>query len=122
MSHIASVRNRLVSGLSELEDVYCNTNDENGAPHIASISFVGVRAEVMLHALEDKGIYVSSGSACSSNKTKESAVLSAIGLDKKKLESTLRFSFGEQNTFDEVDYTLNVIKELLPVLRHYVRG
>ena len=76
----------------------------------------------MLHALEDKGIYVSSGSACSSNKTKESAVLSAIGLDKKKLESTLRFSFGEQNTFDEVDYTLNVIKELLPVLRHYVRG
>ena len=122
VSHIASVRNRLVSGLSELEDVYCNTDVENGAPHIASISFVGVRAEVMLHALEDKGIYVSSGSACSSNKTKESAVLSAIGLDKKKLESTLRFSFGEQNTFDEVDYTLNVIKELLPVLRHYVKG
>ena len=122
VAHIVAVRNRLVEGLLKIEDVYCNTDIENGAPHIASISFVGVRAEVMLHALEDKGIYVSSGSACSSNKTKESAVLSAIGLDKKRLESTLRFSFGEQNTFDEVDYTLNVIKELLPVLRHYVRG
>lgn len=122
VAHIVAVRNRLVEGLLKIEDVYCNTDIENGAPHIASISFVGVRAEVMLHALEDKGIYVSSGSACSSNKTKESAVLSAIGLDKKKLESTLRFSFGEQNTFEEVDYALGVIKELLPVLRHYVRG
>ena len=122
VAHIVAVRNRLVEGLLKIEDVYCNTDIENGAPHIASISFVGVRAEVMLHALEDKGIYVSSGSACSSNKTKESAVLSAIGLDKKKLESTLRFSFGEQNTFEEVDYALAVIKELLPVLRHYVRG
>jgi len=122
VAHIVAVRNRLVEGLLQIEDVYCNTDIENGAPHIASISFVGVRAEVMLHALEDKGIYVSSGSACSSNKTKESAVLSAIGLDKKKLESTLRFSFGEQNTFEEVDYALGVIKELLPVLRHYVRG
>ena len=122
VAHIVAVRNRLVEGLLKIEDVYCNTDIENGAPHIASISFVGVRAEVMLHALEDKGIYVSSGSACSSNKTKESAVLSAIGLDKKRLESTLRFSFGEQNTFEEVDYALGVIKELLPVLRHYVRG
>ena len=76
----------------------------------------------MLHSLEDKGIYVSSGSACSSNKAKESAVLTAIGLDKKRLESTLRFSFGESNTEDEVDYAINTIKELLPVLRHYVRG
>ena len=122
VAHIVAVRNRLVEGLLKIEDVYCNTDIENGAPHIASISFVGVRAEVMLHALEDKGIYVSCGSACSSNKTKESAVLSAIGLDKKRLESTLRFSFGEQNTFEEVDYALGVIKELLPVLRHYVRG
>ena len=75
----------------------------------------------MLHTLEDKGIYVSSGSACSSNKSKESAVLSAIGLDKKRLESTLRFSFGEDNTEEEVDYAIKTINELLPMLRHYVR-
>ena len=121
VNHIKEVRNRLVNELLSLDDVYSNTDIENGAPHIASISFVGVRAEVMLHALEDKGIYVSSGSACSSNKSKESAVLSAIGLDKKRLESTLRFSFGEENTFEEVEYAVEQIRELLPVLRHYTR-
>ncbi len=122
IEHIRALRDKLINGLTEIEDVYSNTDMENGAPHIASISFVGVRAEVMLHALEDKGIYVSSGSACSSNKSKESAVLSAIGLDKKRLESTLRFSFGEENTNDEVDYAIDTIKQLLPMLRHYVRG
>ena len=122
IEHIRALRDKLINGLTEIEDVYSNTDMENGAPHIASISFVGVRAEVMLHALEDKGIYVSSGSACSSNKSKESAVLSAIGLDKKRLESTLRFSFGEENTNDEVDYAIDTIKQLLPMLRHDVRG
>ena len=122
IEHITSLRNKLIEGLTSIDEVYSNTDTENFAPHIASISFVGVRAEVMLHSLEDKGIYVSSGSACSSNKAKESAVLTAIGLDKKRLESTLRFSFGESNTEDEVDYAINTIKELLPVLRHYVRG
>lgn len=121
-AHIASLRDRLVNELTKIENVYCNTDVSKGAPHIASISFVGVRSEVMLHALEDKGIYVSSGSACSSNKKKESAVLTAIGLDKDRIESTLRFSFGEQNTVEEVDYAIEVIKELLPMLRHYVRG
>jgi len=121
INHIKSVRDRLVNGLTAIDEVYTNSDIENGAPHIASISFVGVRAEVMLHTLEDKGIYVSSGSACSSNKSKESAVLSAIGLDKKRLESTLRFSFGEDNTEEEVDYAIKTINELLPMLRHYVR-
>ena len=121
INHIKAVRDRLVNGLTAIDEVYTNSDIVNGAPHIASISFVGVRAEVMLHTLEDKGIYVSSGSACSSNKSKESAVLSAIGLDKKRLESTLRFSFGEDNTEEEVDYAIKTINELLPMLRHYVR-
>ena len=121
INHIKSVRDRLVNGLTAIDEVYTNSDIEKGAPHIASISFVGVRAEVMLHTLEDKGIYVSSGSACSSNKSKESAVLSAIGLDKKRLESTLRFSFGEDNTEEEVDYAIKTINELLPMLRHYLR-
>ena len=121
INHIKAVRDRLINGLTAIDEVYTNSDIEKGAPHIASISFVGVRAEVMLHTLEDKGIYVSSGSACSSNKSKESAVLSAIGLDKKRLESTLRFSFGEDNTEEEVDYAIKTINELLPMLRHYVR-
>ncbi len=116
---ISKLKNHLIEELTKLPEVYSNSQD---APHIASISFVGVRAEVMLHSLEAKGIYVSSGSACSSNKKKESAVLNSIGLDSERLESTLRFSFGEENQIEEVDYTVNIIKQLLPVLRHYVRG
>ena len=119
MAKVAALKDKLIAGLTEIQDVYSNSET---APHIASISFTGVRAEVMLHALEDKGIYVSSGSACSSNKRRESAVLTAIGLDRDRLESTLRFSFNETNTEEEVDYAINTIKELLPVLRHYVRG
>ena len=119
MERVMSLRDKLIEGLTALPEVYSNSET---APHIASISFTGVRAEVMLHALEDKGIYVSSGSACSSNKRRESAVLTAIGLDRDRLESTLRFSFNETNTEEEVDYAVKTIAELLPVLRHYVRG
>ena len=119
MERVMSLRDKLIEGLIALPEVYSNSET---APHIASISFTGVRAEVMLHALEDKGIYVSSGSACSSNKRRESAVLTAIGLDRDRLESTLRFSFNETNTEEEVDYAVKTIAELLPVLRHYVRG
>ena len=119
MAFVESLKNKLIDALTALPEVYSNSQT---APHIASISFTGVRAEVMLHALEDRGIYVSSGSACSSNKRKESAVLTAIGLDRERLESTLRFSFNETNTVEEVDYAVGVISELLPILRHYVRG
>ena len=119
MERVMFLRDKLIEGLTALPEVYSNSET---APHIASISFTGVRAEVMLHALEDKGIYVSSGSACSSNKRRESAVLTAIGLDRDRLESTLRFSFNETNTEEEVDYAVKTIAELLPVLRHYVRG
>ena len=122
IAHIRALRDKLINELTGIDGVYCNSSISDGAPHIASISFTGVRAEVMLHALEDKGIYVSSGSACSSNKSKESAVLTAIGLDKTRLESTLRFSFAEENTEEEVVYAVDTIKELLPMLRHYVRG
>ncbi|MBB2182497.1 cysteine desulfurase [Lachnospiraceae bacterium MD1] len=91
------------------------------APHIMSISFHGVRSEVFLHALEDKGIYVSSGSACSSHHPTPSVTLSAIGLPKDLLDSTLRFSMSEMTTEEEIDYTLEKIKELLPMLRRYTR-
>ena len=76
----------------------------------------------MLHALEDKGIFVSSGSACSSNKKKDSSVLKSIGLPGDRIESTLRFSFSENNTEEEIDYVIEVVNEILPMLRHYVRG
>ena len=73
----------------------------------------------MLHALEEKGIYVSSGSACSVNHPGVSGTLKGIGVKKELLDSTIRFSFGLFNTPEEVDYCLEVLAELLPVLRRY---
>ncbi len=112
------VKDRITEGVSDIEGVYIN---KGAAPHILSITFTGVRSEVMLHALEEKGIYVSSGSACSSNKQPESSVLKAIGLPKERQESTLRFSFSGYNTIEEADYTIEVIKQILPIYRRYVR-
>lgn len=112
------VKDALIQGATQIEGV---TDNSGESPHIASLSFRGVRSEVLLHALEDRGIYVSAGSACSSNHPAISGVLTAIGLDKDLLESTLRFSFCEYNTVEEAEYTVNVLKELLPMLRKYTR-
>ena len=101
-----------------MPDVY----DHSGqAPHIASLSFPGVRSEVLLHALEEKGIYVSAGSACSSNKPGISGTLKGIGLDKSQLESTLRFSFSVYNSPEEADICVEALKELVPLLRRFKR-
>lgn len=90
------------------------------APHVVSVSFAGIaKSEVLLHALEDKGIYVSSGSACASNKPALSATLKAIGVKRELLGSTLRFSFSDYTTMEELEYTIGALKELLPVLRKY---
>ena len=93
-----------------------------GAPHIVSVSFDGVKSEVLLHALEDKGIYVSAGSACSSNHPSVSATLKAIGVRRNLLDATLRFSFGLLTNEEEIRYTIQALGELLPVLRKYRRG
>lgn len=95
--------------------------DETSAPHIISVGFAGIRSEVLLHALEDKGIYVSSGSACASNHPQVSGVLKGIGASREFLDSTLRFSMSEFTTLEEIDYTLQALKELVPMLRRYRR-
>lgn len=117
-----ALRARLIEGLKQLPDVTVNGfEDRRNAPHIVSASFGGVRAEVLLHALEDRGICVSSGSACSSNHPGISGTLKAIGVRPELLDATLRFSFGEFNTAEEIDYTLRQLKELLPMLRKFRR-
>ena len=118
VEHMREVKQHLIDELTQIENVYSNSGD---APHIASITFKGVRSEVMLHALEERGVYVSSGSACSSNKHSTSSTLKAIGLPPEKLESTLRFSLTPENTIEQVDYAVQCCRELLPVLRRYVR-
>ncbi|MBD5461254.1 MAG: cysteine desulfurase [Lachnospiraceae bacterium] len=116
------LKERFVRGLSKLEDVTVNGPEgRDGAPHIVSVSVRGIRSEVLLHALEDKGIYVSAGSACSSNKPQSSATLRAIGLEKELLGSTVRFSMSIFTTQEEIDYTLSVLYDIVPMLRKYTR-
>lgn len=123
MKQVTELKDYLIDEALKLSGVSCNSQKgEAGAPQIVSLSFEGVRSEVLLHALEDKGIYVSSGSACSSNHPAISGTLRAIGVKKELLDSTLRFSFGLFNTKEEIDYSIGVLKELLPVLRRYQRG
>lgn len=96
-------------------------NIRKTAPHIVSVSFKNIRSEVLLHALEDKGVYVSSGSACSSNHPSLSGTLQAIGVEKELLDSTLRFSFSFHTTKEELIYACQCLQEITPVLKKYVR-
>ena len=112
----------IAQGLEKIGDIRINGMDlREGAPQILSISVMGVRSEVLLHSLEERGIYVSAGRACSSHKRKPSATLAAMGMSKDQIESTVRLSFCEENTIEEADYFLQVMGELVPMLRRYSR-
>ena len=122
VEHMKSLKLYFTKALQNIEDVVINSlNNEQGAPHIVSASFGNVRSEVLLHALEDKGIYVSAGSACASNHPGISGVLKSIGLEQKYLESTIRFSFSEFTTKEEIDYTIETLYNYIPILRKYTR-
>lgn len=119
---LRALKSYLAENLSAMERVVINgPAPEDGAPHIVNASFLGVRSEVLLHTLEEKGIYVSAGSACSSHKRAASATLTAISADKERRESAIRFSLSEFTTKEELDHTLEEIRTVLPVLRKYAR-
>ena len=104
--------------LSEIPKSFINNEDfDNSADYILNISFTGARSEVILHFLESKDIYVSSGSACSSNKPGKSHVLTAMGLDNSRVDSSIRFSFCNDNTIEQADITANALKEVLLTIR-----
>ena len=116
------LREKLIEGVSDIGNVQVNgCPGREGAPHVASISFRGLRSEVLLHALEDRGICVSAGSACAAKHPRPSETLKAIGADRSVLESTLRFSLSLFTTEEEIVYTLHVLHEIVPMLRRYSR-
>lgn len=119
-----ALRRMFTDGVQRLENVQVNgLPGRESAPHVVSVSFAGVRSEVLLHALEERGIYVSAGSACASNHpdTAGSATLRAIGLKKELLSSTIRFSFSVFTTEEEIQYTLQALYEIVPMLRKFTR-
>lgn len=116
------IKKAFAEGLRQMDGVILNGHtDETGAPHIVSVSIKGVRSEVLLHALEDKGIYVSAGSACAARKPQPSATLRAMGISQELLGSTIRFSFSIFTTMEEIDYTLQTMYDIIPMLRKYTR-
>jgi hypothetical protein len=117
-----AIKDYLMDQLEKMEGIHLNSFcGTQSAPHILSVSVQGVRAEVLLHALEDREIYVSSGSACSSNHPGISGTLKGIGLEDEFLDSTVRISLCSENTLEEADYFLGTLKELLPMLRRFTR-
>ncbi len=117
-----ALREYFIEQVTQIEGVSVNGQSQRAsAPHVVSVSICGVRAEVMLHTLEDRGIYVSAGSACSSNKPSVSHTLKSIGLAPELLDSTIRFSFSVHTTMEELDYALKVMREVIPMLQKYTR-
>ena len=116
---IRQVKDTFLTGVRKLDGVVDNSGE---APHIASVSFRGIeRSEVLLHALEAKGVYCSSGSACSSNHPAISGTLKAIGVEDELLNATLRFSFSVYSTVEEAEYAVQVLAEELPKRREFVK-
>lgn len=134
LQHLYELRTYFIDEAEKLEGTVVNGGRKRGslrisedreacaAPHVVSVSFADVRAEVLLHALEETGIYVSSGSACSSNHPAISGTLKAIGVQKCYLDSTLRFSFSFDTTKEEIDECMSQLSRLLPMLRRYIPG
>lgn len=122
ISHLYELRDYFIGQVTQMEQVTVNgRSDHMAAPHIVSVSIEGVRAEVILHALEEQHVYVSAGSACSSNKPAVSKTLKSIGVKENLLDSTIRFSFSIHTTKEEIDYALDRLRMLIPMLRRYMR-
>ncbi len=120
--HMRQIKELLIEGLESLEGVIIHgMPGPQGAPHIVNASFLGIRSEVLLHALEEKGVYVSAGSACSTHKRVKSGTLAAMGAKPEIRESAIRFSFCEETTEEEIRFCLQVLAELAPVLKKYAR-
>ncbi len=121
-SYLYEMKKFFTDGIQNIEGTRINGHTgRESAPHVVSVSFEDVRSEVLLHALEERGIYASAGSACSSHKASVSPTLHAIGVEKKYLDTTLRFSFSVFTTKEELQYTLDALQELLPMLRKFTR-
>lgn len=118
--HIQSLRDYCIEQLEDrLTDISYNSDLNHGAYHILNIRVKGVKSEVMLHTLEEKGIYVSTGSACSSNKKHHSSILQALGQDSEATDQAIRISFSRANTKEEIDYFIEAMAATVPMLRRF---
>ena len=120
---VMEVKRTLAEGiLRDIPKTHINgPSIEKASPYVLNVSFNGLRSEVLLHALEEKEVYVSAGSACSSKKKGGSHVLRSLGLSEERIEGAIRFSFCRYNTVDEAAACLEILKEKTAFLRKYMR-
>lgn len=120
---VLELKKYFLERLNEIKDIRINGEIDGFSPYILNVSFLGVRAEVLLHLLEEQNIYVATGSACTSKSSAAhgSYVIKSLGLSNKEVESAIRFSFSYENTKEEVDYTIDVLKKSLMFLRRVKR-
>lgn len=120
--YVAQLRIRLKNGILEnIDNVKINGCDEYSSGNILNVSFVGIKAEILLHSIERKGIYVSTGSACSTNKPMPSHVLTAMGCTPEQITGAVRFSLDKALTEKDIDDTIACLKEEVATIRKYVR-
>ncbi|WP_016742144.1 MULTISPECIES: cysteine desulfurase family protein [Bacillales] len=121
MIRLQKLNQQLREGIATMEGCVVNTPESNTAPHIMNLSVPGVKAEVLLHALEEKGFLISTKSACSSKVNEPSRVLTAIGIERDCALSSLRISLGRENTADDIQQFLKALEECVSVLRTYIK-
>ena len=122
IERLYELREDFLDGIGDIPDLLVNgPAGRKCAPHIISLTVPGVRAEVLLHALEGKGVYVSSGSACASNRPHTSKTLEAIHLPRVYLDNTIRISLSEMTTREDMQQASEALHELIPFLRQYTR-
>lgn len=119
--YIKGLRERLLKGIRDnIENVKINGEGEM-SPYILNVSFVGIKAEILLHTLEAYGIYVSTGSACSTNKPMPSEVLTAMGCKREEILGAVRFSIGQDVTEADIDEVIEILKKEVKNIRKYMR-
>ena len=107
--------------LSKIDNIVINGADEYNSGSVLNVSFIGIKAEILLHSLEVKGIYVSTGSACSSHKPQPSHVLTAMGADKREIQGAIRMSFDAGLTHEDIHKAAEIIESEVKTIRRFMR-
>ena len=122
MEHVTKIRNHMKSRFEkEINNIRINGADDINSGSVLNVSFLGIRSEILLHYLESEGIYVSTGSACSTHKKQKSYVLEAMGRTHDEIDGAIRFSFSTYNTIEEADIVADAVKKYVDEIRKYTR-